>query len=461
MVGSSSSVARTIEPQLEDALAAWLPGQRWFGAKGSTVGAVRIVARDVLLDEPHFAAEHLLVEVQLTQDGTAVTQTYQVPLGFRTELTDDLRPWTLPVAGEVAVFDGLRDPEIIGLYGDALAAGKATGSIEFKIVDGSSVPSGLRGRVLGAEQSNTSVILGDLLLLKLFRQVPPGISPDVELHRALAAAGSVNVAPLRGWLEAEVGGEPTTLGMAQDFAANSAEGWTAALASVQEVFDSPQTPIEELPADFASDAHRIGAAVAQVHHDLASELGTAERSVESTAVEEILARISGVARVVPEIAQYIPAATALISRAEASNSTTVQRIHGDLHLGQVLGTPERWLLIDFEGEPAKTLAERRQMDSALRDVAGMLRSFDYAANHLLVDRPEDESARERAEQWAARSISAFFDGYASVAGHDPRDEADLLRAYELDKAVYEVLYEARNRPTWLSLPMRAVARLVS
>ncbi|OZC89989.1 hypothetical protein CH254_00150 [Rhodococcus sp. 06-412-2C] len=461
MVGSSSSASRTVEPQLTEALATWLPAQRWFGAKGSTVDSVQILEREVLRDEPHFAAEHLLVEVRMTQDGAVVTQTYQVPLGFRTELTDELRPWVLPVVGEVAVFDGLRDPEIIGLYGDAFASGNSTGSIEFKIVDGSSVPSGLPGRVLGAEQSNTSVILGDLLLLKLFRQVPPGVSPDVELHRALAEAGSANVAPLRGWLEAVVGGEPTTLGMIQDFAANSTEGWTAALASVREVFDSPDTPIEELPGDFARDAHRIGAAVAQVHHDLASVLGTVERSVESTAVEEILARISGVARVVPEIAQYIPAATALISRAEASNSTTVQRIHGDLHLGQVLGTPERWLLIDFEGEPAKTLAERRQMDSSLRDVAGMLRSFDYAANHLLVDQPEDPSTRARADQWAARSIAAFFDGYASVAGHDPRDEADLLRAYELDKAVYEVLYEARNRPTWLSLPMRAVERLVS
>ncbi len=461
MIDSSSSVARTVEPQLTEALTTWLPAQRWFGAKGSTVNSVRIVAREVLRDEPHFAAEHLLVEVQLTQDAAVVTQTYQVPLGFRTELTDELRPWVLPVVGEVAVFDGLRDPEIIGLYGDAFADETGAGSIEFKVVDGSSVPSGLRGRVLGAEQSNTSVILGDQLLLKLFRQIPPGISPDVELHRALAQAGSVNVAPLRGWLEAEVGGERTTLGMIQDFAANSAEGWTAALASVREVFDSPETAVEDLPGDFAPDAHRIGAAVAQVHHDLASVMGTVERPVESTAVEEILARISGVARVVPDIARYIPAATTLISRAEASNSTSVQRIHGDLHLGQVLGTPERWLLIDFEGEPAKTLAERRQMDSALRDVAGMLRSFDYAANHLLVDAPEDPSVRERADRWAARSIAAFFEGYASVAGHDPRDEADLLRAYELDKAVYEVLYEARNRPTWLSLPMRAVARLVS
>lgn len=461
MVGSSSSAAHAVRHLLEDALVSWLPGQRWFGAKGSTVGAVRIVARDVLHDEPHFAAEHLLVEVDLVQDGTSVTQTYQVPLGFRTEVPEELRPWLLPVPGEVAVFDGLRDPEIIALYGDAFSDENPTGSIEFKVVDGSSVPQGMRGRVLGAEQSNTSVILGDLLLLKLFRQVPPGISPDVELHRALAEAGSVNVAPLRGWLEAQVGGETTTLGMIQDFAANSAEGWTTALASVREVFDSPDTPIEDLSADFAPHAYRLGAAVAQVHHDLASVLGTAERSVESTAVEEILERISGVARVVPEIAQYIPAATALISRAEASSSTTVQRIHGDLHLGQVLGTPERWLLIDFEGEPAKTLDERRQMDSALRDVAGMLRSFDYAANHLLVDLPEDPALRERAEQWAARSITAFFDGYASVAGHDPRDEADLLRAYELDKAVYEVLYEARNRPTWLSLPMRAVERLVS
>lgn len=460
MVGPSSSAARTVEPLLEDALAVWLPGQRWFGAKGASVDSVHIVARQVLHDEPEFAAEHLLVEVGLVQDGRPVSQIYQVPLGFRTELDDDLRPWLLPIGGEIAVYDGLRDPEFIGLYGDALAAGLHTDRIDFNIVEGSNVPRGLRGRVLGAEQSNTSVVLGDLLLLKLFRQVPPGISPDVELHRALAQAGSVNVAPLRGWLQTDLDGEATTLGMVQDFAADATEGWTAALASVREVFDLPQTPIEELPGDFAPDAFRIGAAVAHVHQDLASVLGTVERPVESTAVEEILARISGVARVVPEIAQFVPAATALITRAEASSSTTVQRIHGDLHLGQVLGSEQHWLLIDFEGEPAKSLAERRQMDSALRDVAGMLRSFDYAANHLLVDLPENPTLRERAEQWAARSIAALFDGYASVAGHDPRAEADLLRAYELDKAVYEVLYESRNRPSWLPLPLRAVARLV-
>jgi maltokinase len=141
---------------------------------------------------------------------------------------------------------------------------------------------------------------------------------------------------------------------------------------------------------------------------------------------------------------------ALADLAAEGHIWTAQRIHGDLHLGQCLRSPSGdWSLIDFEGEPSKPLAERRMPQPAVRDVAGMLRSFDYAAH----------SAAPPAPQWAAACRAAYCSGYAEVTGRDPRTDPVLLRAYETDKAVYEVLYEARHRPDWLPVPMAAIRRL--
>jgi len=160
---------------------------------------------------------------------------------------------------------------------------------------------------------------------------------------------------------------------------------------------------------------------------------------------------------VPELAKYADMISGTFSElAKVKGPIQVQRVHGDYHLGQVLRTETGWVVLDFEGEPATPLAQRRARSSPLRDVAGMLRSFDYAAGSW-----EQAHPGRSAAPWAAAAREAFLDGYAQASGRDPRADAALLEALEVDKALYEVVYEARNRPTWLTIPTTAIARLVN
>ena len=457
--------------RLETALRAWLPAQRWYAGKGHTITGLTVTSRTTLDpggdDRPR--VEHLLVDV--TAEGLP-DATYQVPLGVRRAVSGDLARWVLPAPQDdpdaPVVHDGLRDPAVIAVLSAALVARREVGPLRFRTVDDTApLEVGTTGRVLGAEQSNSSVVLGETLLLKVFRRVAPGVSPDLELHLALGDTGCAAVAPVRAWIEADLDGRASTLAMGQDFASNSADGWEMALTSVRDLFAEADLHAEEVGTDFAGEASRIGAAVAEVHAGLATALGTDQRSAGDDLVATMGARLDEALEVVPELAELAPALRELHAEAgrsvAAGGAGAVQRVHGDLHLGQVLRTPYRWLVIDFEGEPATPLEQRRALDSPLRDVAGMLRSFDYAAHQQLLESGGEPSPQLafRAREWAARNVEAFCDGYAEVTGDDPRSHAALLKAYVVDKAVYECVYEARNRPHWVDIPMRAIRRVTS
>jgi maltokinase len=321
---------------------------------------------------------------------------------------------------------------------------------------------------MGAEQSNTSIVFGEDYILKLFRKVAPGVNPDLEITRALAQTGCTAIAPPLGWVDMpwptdRDKGEPTTLGLLQPFLRSASEGWQLAVTSIRDLYAEADLHADEVGGDFAGESERLGAATAEVHALMKEvlESRTADEAENMATAKQMRERLDAASEVVPQLAPFADGIRAAYDAvASLPPGVAIQRIHGDFHLGQVLRTDTGWVLIDFEGEPARPLAERQALMSPLRDVAGMLRSFDYAARHLLAEQRVNPGLEYRASEWAERNREAFCVGYGRAVGRDPREDEVLLRAFELDKAVYEVVYEARHRPGWLAIPLGSIERLV-
>ena len=460
-------------PELPDLLALWLPAQRWFAGKGRDFVVEEMSALGILTERP-WRSDVWLVRVRYRD---SATETYQVPLVRRPEPADQV---THVLVGETPDpdyggrswwYDALHDKEVTGAWLTGIAEGRKEGMLGF--VPGShpeDLPLDATSLVITGEQSNTSLVFDDAAILKVFRRVYVGRNPDIEVHRALSEleGGARHVARLLGHVEAhwpQPDGSPAEadLAMLQEYFRTATDGWELAKISVRDLYAEADLHASEVGGDFAGEAFRLGQATAEVHADLARALptGTLGAAALTARAGQMQQRLDDAVAVVPELEDYAGGLREAFRALGAHQpGVPVQRVHGDYHLGQVLRTSHRWVVLDFEGEPAKPLSERTGLDSPVRDLAGMLRSFDYAARHLLADHPFEPQLAYRADEWAARNRDAFLDGYVDAGGPDPREDPVLLHAYEADKAVYEAVYEARNRPSWLPIPLASLARLI-
>ena len=453
---------------IEDALAAWVGNQRWFAGKGQGLRDLAIVAdTELVAGDPEL--RHLIIAVS---HATAVDY-YQVLVGLRRRLPVRLQHAEIgPVGDGRIVYDALHDADLTKPLLAGIAANADIGPLRMRAIHGASFDTSRDSLVLGAEQSNTSLVYGDESILKVFRRISPGPNPDLEVTTALAQLGSPQVAEPLGWIETRLEGAPTSLAILSRFLRLATEGWTLAATSVRDLYAAvgdaagrdQQVPMRvraaDVGGDFAGESRRLGIATAQVHADLAAAFGTDKLGADAVGevTERMFRKLDLAVAAVPELAKHVDMITDAYSElAKLSGPFPVQRVHGDYHLGQVLRTENGWVVLDFEGEPATPLAQRRARSSPLRDVAGMLRSFDYAARHQLIGHPGQAALSDAARDWVRRNASAFCVGYAEAGGLDPVANQVLLRALQLDKAVYEVLYEARHRPSWLPIPLDSLA----
>jgi maltokinase len=447
-----------IDPALlHEAIDAHLPvhieRQRWSGAPEGGVADAKPAWIEIVSEEPLLA--WMVVDATLA---SGTTQRYQLFIGGR-----PADPWPEFLEGKdrellatmadgdgrhVVFYDALIDPDL------AIAV--------LHLVSPDSEVEVRRPIVL--EHSNSSVVFDERVILKLLRKVEPGPNPDVEIPRVLAERGYEHVLPPI----AELRRDDMDLAVLRDFLVGATEGWQLARASVRDVLAS-RLPPEETGGDFAADSARLGSVIAELHLAMADEWGS-EAGDPAAWVDSML----GAVDVVAAVAESLPSLDLDAVRARLEEARRIDDagteicIHGDLHLSQVIQMDGGWLVLDFEGEPARRRDDRYTLSSPLRDVAGMLRSFHYAAATGLAEWDQgDAELLTLLDAWEQRNRDAFLTAYYAEEGIDallpidPTSRAALLTAFELDKAVYELGYELGHRPDLASIPLAGIDRLVS
>jgi maltokinase len=447
------------------ALGQWLVGQRWFASKSREVAAIRVLEAAELDTEPEPQMVLALVEVAF---GAGTHELYHLPLGLR-HADEGWHDGVILQAGDRTVYDAMVDPVCAKRLAAALRQERRMerdgGSWSFNAVEGLPPDDGLDPvRPIGVEQSNSSTVFADELILKVYRRVEPGPNPELELLRFLTAHGFENIARLRGWYEHTGRLVDATLGVMQEFLPGAGDGWDLVLDAFGQ--DGGEAVLEQLAT--------LGRVTAEMHTTLGSDSGDPTFAPEEPSAESLSLLVATIDEDIEKIFRDLPESEAvapiagrgqevrerLRGLAHAGSGGHVIRTHGDYHLGQTLLTGRGWVILDFEGEPARTLPQRRQKRSPLRDVAGMLRSFAYAASATELQR--DVPAPEG---WEDRARTAFLEPYVQTVDqrllpHGQQNAERLLSIFELEKAVYELRYEMNNRPDWVRIPVAGIARLL-
>lgn len=449
-------------------LEGWLVGQRWFASKSRDLSAVNLLETLTLKESEEQPLVLALVEARFA---TGTHELYQVLLGARRRAGGEhSEEGTIHEEGGWELYDAVGDPDQGGvlagyLDGERQIAGEH-GCVRFHRIAGAPAVGGHPAvRPMGAEQSNSSVILDDSYVLKVFRRLEAGDNPELEMLKFLTEADFESIARLQAWYDYSGELMDATLGVVQDYVADATDGWELTLAAIGAGDDSLIGRLRDLGAT-TGDMHRALGSSSQ-DPDFAPD----EPSFDSLAL--LTATIDEqIERVWVDLPQEDPVVQPILHRGQEIRDRLQMmshvgvggrqiRHHGDFHLGQTLARPDgRWVILDFEGEPARSLRDRRRKRSPLRDVAGMLRSLAYAAtaSELL-------HGTSAPEGWEERARAAFLEGYYGhvdtallPAGQAAIDK--LLAIFELEKAVYELRYEIDNRPEWVGVPVAGIARLL-
>jgi maltokinase len=456
---SSSSIHKRLD---DESLREWIQRQRWYASKSRSVAGIEIVESVTLREQPL-----LVLALVQTRFATGTHELYQLPLGLR-PAAEVATPHAIAQTDEWTVYDALSEPsearELLRRVEATDEIETADGRFSFFRTEGLTTSAYDAGvRLMGVEQSNSSIVFDEELVLKVFRKLEPGVNPELEMLRFLTEHRFANIAPLQGWYEYDGAALATTLGVAQAFLPDAQGGWELAL---KEIGPDPEGFLDRLGS--------LGTVTAQLHNVLASDAGDPSFSPEEPSqealslltatvdedIERIFIRLPDDDRLAPIAGRGQDVRERLAARAQIGIAGRVIRTHGDYHLGQTLYTPRGWVIIDFEGEPARALPERRQKRPPLRDVASMLRSFAYVAS--AVEMLRHERLPENFEQ---RARAAFLEHYLATVDPMllPAGEAavrNLLSIYELEKAIYELRYELDNRPDWISIPVAGISRLL-